>query len=61
MMPEFIWLATGGKSGFNDRVEVLDGRKVIAFPMSMPTTNGVRKLPSAPTWTSPSPHRLQRR
>ena len=32
MMPEFIWLATGGKSGFNDRVEVLDGRKVIAFP-----------------------------
>ena len=32
MMPEFIWLATGGKSGFNDRVEVLNGRKVIAFP-----------------------------
>ena len=32
MMPEFIWLSTGGKSGFNDRVEVLDDRKVIAFP-----------------------------
>ena len=31
-MPEFIWLSTGGKSGFNDRVEVLDDRKVIAFP-----------------------------
>ena len=27
-----VRVSFGGKSGFNDRVEVLDGRKVIAFP-----------------------------
>lgn len=31
-MPEYIWLATGGKSQLNDRVKVLAGREVIAFP-----------------------------
>jgi len=31
-MPEYIWLATGGKSQFNDRVRVLAGRNVIAYP-----------------------------
>lgn len=31
-MPEYIWLATGGKSQLNDRVRVLIGRKVFAFP-----------------------------
>lgn len=31
-MPEYIWLATGGKSQLNDRVRVLTGRKVFAFP-----------------------------
>ncbi len=30
--PEYIWLATGGKSQLNDRLEVLRGRKVVAFP-----------------------------
>lgn len=30
--PECIWLATGGKGQFNDRVKVLKGRTVIAFP-----------------------------
>ncbi len=30
--PEYIWLATGGKSQFNDRLQVLKGRKVVAFP-----------------------------
>lgn len=32
IMPEYIWLATGGKSQFNDRLSVLNGRQVIAFP-----------------------------
>lgn len=32
MMPSFVWLATGGKSQFNDRLKVLQGRKVVAFP-----------------------------
>ena len=30
--PDCIWLATGGKGQLNDRVEVLAGRRVIAFP-----------------------------
>ena len=30
--PECVWLATGGKGQLNDRVEVLDGRKILAFP-----------------------------
>ena len=32
LLPECIWLATGGKSQFNDRLMVLKGRKVTAFP-----------------------------
>lgn len=31
LLPEYIWLATGGKSQFNDRLMVLKGRKVTAF------------------------------
>ena len=30
--PECVWLATGGKGQLNDRVEVLEGRTIIAFP-----------------------------
>ena len=32
LLPEYIWLATGGKNQFNDRLMVLKGRKVTAFP-----------------------------
>lgn len=32
LMPNYIWLATGGKSQFNERLKVLAGRDVIAFP-----------------------------
>ena len=32
LLPEYIWLATGGKSRFNDRLMVLKGRKVTDFP-----------------------------
>lgn len=32
MMPEYIWLATGGKSQFNERLNVLQGRDIVAFP-----------------------------
>lgn len=33
IMPDYIWLATGGKSQLSpDRLAVLKGRKVIAFP-----------------------------
>ena len=31
-MPEYIWLATGGKTQLNERLDVLRGREVIAFP-----------------------------
>ncbi len=30
--PQYIWLATGGKSQLNSRLEVLKGRQIIAFP-----------------------------
>lgn len=29
---DYIWLATGGKSQLNDRLQVLKGRKIVAFP-----------------------------
>ncbi len=32
MMPEYIWLATGGKSQFNERLNVLQERDIVAFP-----------------------------
>ena len=32
LMPRYLWLATGGKSCINDRLLVLKGRKIIAFP-----------------------------
>ena len=32
LMPEYLWLATGGKSQFNERLKVLIGRDVVAFP-----------------------------
>ena len=31
-MPGYTWLATGGKSQFNARMDVLRGRKVVLFP-----------------------------
>ena len=32
LMPQYLWLATGGKSQFNNRLASLKGRKLIAFP-----------------------------
>ena len=32
LMPDYIWLATGGKSQFNERLKVLYGRDLVAFP-----------------------------
>lgn len=32
MIPEYVWLATGGKSQFNERLNVLQGRDIVAFP-----------------------------
>ena len=32
LMPQYLWLATGGKSQFNNRLASLKGRKIIAFP-----------------------------
>lgn len=31
-MPDYIWLATGGKSQLGDKLKVLKGRTVTAFP-----------------------------
>ncbi len=30
-MPQYIWMATGGKSQLNGRTHILEGRKVVAF------------------------------
>lgn len=32
LMPRFIWVATGGKTQLGDKLNVLQGRKIIAFP-----------------------------
>lgn len=32
LMPSYIWLATGGKTQLGDKLSVLAGREVIAFP-----------------------------
>ena len=33
MMPQYLWLATGGKSGLtSERLSALKGRKIIVFP-----------------------------
>lgn len=33
-IPEFVWVATGGKSQLNQRMDVLKGREVVVFPDS---------------------------
>ena len=30
--PEFLWVSVGGKSQLGDKVEVLEGRRIVAFP-----------------------------
>lgn len=32
LMPQYVWVAVGGKTQLGDKVEVLEGRTVIAFP-----------------------------
>ena len=32
LMPDYVWIATGGKSQFNEQLRVLSGRQVVAFP-----------------------------
>lgn len=45
LMPKYLWLATGGKSQLNpDRLAVLAGRKVIAFPDVDAFDDWTRKL-----------------
>lgn len=31
-VPEYIWLATGGRSGLNQRIDILEGRRTLIFP-----------------------------
>ena len=31
-MPQYLWVAVGGKSQLGDKVEVLDGRTILAIP-----------------------------
>ena len=32
LMPEYVWLATGGKSQIGDKLNVLHKRIIVAFP-----------------------------
>lgn len=31
-VPEFVWVATGGRSGVNSRIDILEGRQILVFP-----------------------------
>lgn len=31
-VPEFVWVATGGRSGLNSKVDILEGRQILVFP-----------------------------
>jgi hypothetical protein len=31
-IPEYVWLATGGKTSLGNKLDVLSGRKVVAYP-----------------------------
>ena len=48
LMPRFLWLATGGKSCVNERLLVLRGRKVVAFPDIDGYDEWMRKLADYP-------------
>ncbi|MGM9738407.1 MAG: DUF6371 domain-containing protein [Candidatus Cryptobacteroides sp.] len=49
LMPKYIWLATGGKSQLNgEKLKVLQGRKVIAFPDIDAHEEWTRKLSNLP-------------
>lgn len=48
LMPKYLWLATGGKSCINDRLLVLQGRKIIAFPDIDGYEDWSRKLAAYP-------------
>lgn len=47
-MPKYLWLATGGKSAINDRLLVLKGRKIVAFPDIDGYDDWTRKLAEYP-------------
>ena len=51
VMPECNWLATGGKGQLNDRVDVLEGRKVVAFPDADAYDTWMEKVAERP-WLS---------
>lgn len=49
LMPKYIWLATGGKSQLSEeKLKVLQGRKVIAFPDIDAHEEWTRKLTAIP-------------
>ena len=47
-LTQYLWLATGGKSQFNNRLTVLKGRKIIAFPSHTSTSKSATSLKSTP-------------
>ena len=48
VMPEYIWLATGGKSQLNSRLDVLKDRIVVAFPDADAYDSWSSALPAHP-------------
>lgn len=49
LMPGHLWLATGGKQGLNERLMVLQGRRVVAYPDIDGYDEWVRKLSEFPS------------
>lgn len=51
LMPSYVWLATGGKTQLGDKLKVLTGRDVIAFPDIDGYETWQTKLPMLPGLT----------
>ena len=49
LMPSHLWLATGGKQGINERLLVLQGRRVVAYPDIDGYEEWTRKLSEFPS------------
>lgn len=47
-MPQYIWVAVGGKTQLGDKVEILDGRTIIAFPDTDGYDKWVEKINERP-------------
>ena len=48
LMPEYVWVAVGGKGQLGDKVEVLYGRTILAFPDADAREKWIEKIAERP-------------